>query len=221
MAAASDRPTAEPSGSELTASLVPVGVMLAVMWVLEIVDTVAGGRLDQHGIRPRRLDGLDGIAWSPFLHGGYSHLIANTVPFALLGGAIALGALKRFALVTLIVAVVGGAGTWLTGPANTVHIGASGLVFGYLTYLLTRGLFARNVLYLLGGVVVFMVYGGVLWGVLPAPGISWQGHLFGAIGGVLAAYLLHADRSDQPARTGSGKRKSLIDRLSPPGYEGT
>ena len=198
--------------------------MLAVMWVLEIVDTVAGQRLDTHGIRPRRTDGIDGILWAPFLHGGFGHLIANTIPFALLGGAIALGALKRFALVTAIVAVVGGVGTWLTGPTNTVHIGASGLVFGYLMYLLTRGVFARNLLYLLGGAVVFMVYGGVLWGVLPRPGISWQGHLFGAAGGVLAAYLLHADRGDTPAdadRAGPRKRKGLIDRLSPPGYEGS
>ena len=177
-----------------------MGVMLAVMWVLEIVDTVAGGRLDQHGIRPRRVDGLDGIAWAPFLHGGFGHLIANSLPFAVLGGAIALGAVKRFVLVTLIVAVIGGAGTWLTGQDHSVHIGASGLVFGYLTYLLTRGFFARNVLYILGGIVVFMVYGGVLWGLLPSPGISWQGHLFGAIGGVVAAGILSADaRKGTPA----------------------
>lgn len=213
------RPT-EPSGSRLRASLVPVGVMLAVMWVLEVIDTVAGHRLDQHGIRPRRVDGLDGIAWAPFLHGGFPHLIANTVPFALLGGAIALGALRRFVIVTAVVAVVSGIGTWLTGPDNTVHIGASGLVFGYLTYLLARGVFARSLLYLLGGAVVFMIYGGVLWGVLPSPGISWQGHLFGAIGGVAAAYALHADRDEPDAgrsRAG-GSRRSLIDRLSPPGY---
>ncbi|HWL42112.1 MAG TPA: rhomboid family intramembrane serine protease [Ilumatobacter sp.] len=219
----------EPTGSQLTASLVPVGLMLAAMWVLEIIDTVVGHRLDQHGIRPRRLDGVDGIAWAPFLHGGFGHLIANTLPFAVLGGAIALGALKRFVLVTVIVAVIGGVGTWLTGAANSVHIGASGLVFGFLTYLLTRGLFARNLVYILGGIVVFMVYGGVLWGILPSPGISWQGHLFGAIGGVVAAYALHADReaadsasSGQPGKPGtSSKRKSLIDRLSPPGYEGS
>lgn len=212
----------EQAGSQLTASLMPVGVMLAAMWVLEIVDTVVNHRLDRYGIRPRRLDGLDGIAWAPFLHGGFGHLIANTIPFALLGAAIALGALKRFVLVTLIVAAVSGVGTWLTGPANTVHIGASGLVFGYLTYLLARGLFARNVLYILGGVVVFMVYGGVLWGLLPRPGISWQGHLFGAVGGVVAAYVLHADREATGAARAGGsappKRKSLIDRLSPPGY---
>lgn len=218
---ASARPS-EPSGPRLRASLVPVGAMLAVMWVLEVIDTAAGHRLDQHGIRPRRVDGLDGIAWAPFLHGGFPHLVANTVPFALLGAAIALGALRRFVIVTLVVAAVSGFGTWLSGPDNTVHIGASGLVFGYLTYLLARGVFARSLVYLVGGAIVFMVYGGVLWGVLPSPGISWQGHLFGALGGVLAAYALHAARdepgSDASRPGGRGDRRSLVDRLSPPGY---
>lgn len=210
---------AEPS---IASTLAPVGVMLAVMWVLEIVDTIAGGRLDRFGIEPRDASGLDGIVWAPFLHGGFGHLIANSVPFLLLGAAIAIGALKRFALVTVIVALVGGLGTWLTGPANTVHIGASGLVFGYLTYLLARGVFARSVLYLLGGFIVFMAYGGVLWGLLPAPGISWQGHLFGAIGGVIAAYALHADRAGRAAASSDrAPRKSWLDRLSPPEIEGT
>jgi len=200
-------------------SLYVVFGMLAVMWVLEIIDTVAGGRLDRHGIRPHRLDGLDGIVWAPFLHGGFGHLIANSIPFALLGCAIALGTLKRFVLVTVIVAVISGAGMWLLGSSHEVHIGASGLVFGYLTYLLTRGVFARSIVYILGGVIVFMVYGGVLWGLLPRPGISWQGHLFGAIGGVVAAYALHSDRAPAAATGGGKPGKSWIDRLSPPGYE--
>lgn len=199
------------------ADLTPVVVMLAAMWVLEVVDTVLRHRLDRYGIRPRDAEGLLGIAAAPFLHGGFGHLIANSVPFALLGGIIAIGALQRFLLVSVIVALVSGGGVWLLGAAHSVHIGASGLVFGYLTYLMARGLFARNLLYLLGGVVVFMVYGGVLWGVLPAPGISWEGHLFGAIGGVLAAYLLHTERDPEP--TGERpRRRSLVDRLSPPGY---
>lgn len=201
----------------VTLGLLPVVVMVTIMWALEIIDTVAGGRLDRQGIEPRQLSGLDGIVFAPFLHGGFGHLIANTVPFLLLGGAIALGTTERFIKVTVIVALIGGFGTWLTGPANTVHIGASGLVFGYLTYLMARGVFARNVWYLLGGVVTFMIYGGVLWGLLPAPGISWQGHLFGAIGGVVAAYVLHADR-DGAAVVGADKkpRRTLMERLSPP-----
>ena len=189
-----------PRGLDLIAPVIPVCVIVAVMWVVEVVDPGLGGDLDANGIVPREASGLDGILWFPFLHGGFGHLVANSLPFLLLGGAIALGSLERFAYVTVITMLVCGIGTWLTGPSHTVHIGASGLVFGYLTYLLSRGLFARHLGYLLGGVLVFFLYGGALWGLLPRPGISWQGHLFGALGGILAAWLLHSRREarDEP-----------------------
>jgi membrane associated rhomboid family serine protease len=183
-----------PRGVDLIAPVIPVCALVAVMWFVEIVDTGLGGDLDANGIIPRETVGLDGILWLPFLHGGFGHLIANTLPFLLLGSAIALGSLQRFVYVSLVTMAVCGIGTWLTGPDDTVHIGASGLVFGYLTYLLSRGLFARHLGYLLGGVLVFFVYGGALWGLLPSPGVSWQGHLFGALGGILSAWLLHARR---------------------------
>lgn len=172
----------------------PVLVLLAVMWVVELIDLVTPGSLDRFGIRPRQLDGLVGIVTAPFLHEGFVHLLTNTVPFVLLGGAIALSGPRVFGTVTVVVAVVGGAGTWLFGAAGTVHVGASALVFGYVTYLIARGFFARRVTYVLGGFVVVVLYGGVLWGVVPRPGISWQGHLFGAIGGVVAAAVVHTDR---------------------------
>ncbi len=177
------------------APVAPVLVMATVMWGAEIADVPLDGRLDRFGIRPREVEGLDGVLWAPFLHGGFGHLIANTVPFLVLGGIIALGSPRRFLQVSALVAVIGGLGTWLTGPAGTVHIGASGLVFGYLLYLMARGVFARSAGYLLIGVLVAAVYGGVLWGVLPRPGVSWQGHLFGAVGGVVAAAVLHGERS--------------------------
>lgn len=189
------RPTSRP---DVVTRLIPMGIMTGVMWAQEIVDTAIGWQLDRFGIRPRQIDGLDGIVLSPFLHVSFRHLISNTVPFVLLGGAIALGGIRRFLGVTLVVGLIAGLGTWLTGPSNSIHIGASGVVFGFLTYLMARGFFARSVLYLLGGIVTFLVYGSVLWGVLPSPGISWQGHLFGALGGVAAAWLFHAER-DLPA----------------------
>jgi membrane associated rhomboid family serine protease len=173
----------------------PVAVMLAIMWVEEVIDIPLDGRLDRFGIRPRRINGLDGIVFSPFLHGGFGHLIANTIPFAVLGLLIALSGVGTFVRVTLIVGLLGGLGTWLTGGTNSVHIGASGLVFGYLTYLVVRGFFARKVRYIVGGIVVMALYGGVLWGLLPSPGVSWQGHLFGAIGGIAAAASLHRRRN--------------------------
>jgi membrane associated rhomboid family serine protease len=185
-----------PRVPELVTPVLPVLVMVAVMWISEIVDTGLDGRLDRHGIIPRQGDGLDGILFAPFLHGGFGHLLANTFPFLVLGAAICLGSVSRFAFVTVVTMAVSGVGTWLTGPDHTVHIGASGVVFGFLTYLLSRGLFARKVTYVLGGVLTFLVYGSALWGLLPSPGVSWQGHLFGALGGVVAAWLLHARREE-------------------------
>jgi membrane associated rhomboid family serine protease len=166
--------------------------LAAVMWVVEGVDQVADGRLDAYGIVPRDVDGLDGVAFAPFLHAGWDHLIGNTIPFLLLGFAIALGGLARVATVTVIVALVGGLGTWLVAPANTVHIGASGIVFGYAAYLVARGIYSRSTVQIALGVAVLAVWGTTLLrGLVPEDGISWQGHLFGAIGGVLAARLLH------------------------------
>jgi membrane associated rhomboid family serine protease len=172
--------------------MILVAGMAALMWLVEVVDQVAGGRLDRNGIEPRELDGLDGIVWAPFLHGGFDHLIGNTIPFLLLGFAVALGGVARVILVTAIVAVVGGLGTWLIAPANTVHIGASGIVFGYAAYLVARGVFSRSVAQIALGVVVLVVWGAtLLQGLVPEDGISWQGHLFGAVGGVVAARFLH------------------------------
>jgi membrane associated rhomboid family serine protease len=181
--------------------LVLVGAMAALMWVVEIADVIVGD-LDSHGIRPRDTDGLVGIARAPLLHGGFGHLTGNTVPFLLLGGIIALSGLLRVATVTAIVALVGGLGTWLIAPSYTVHIGASGLVFGYAGYLITRGVYTRRALHLVTGVIVLFIYGGtLLTGFVPTPGISWQGHLFGAIGGVVAAWLLDRRRySPSPSR---------------------
>jgi membrane associated rhomboid family serine protease len=189
--------TSEPATPSRTDSpavrgMILVAGMAALMWLVEVVDQVAGGRLDRNGIEPRELDGLDGIVWAPFLHGGFDHLIGNTIPFLLLGFAVALGGVARVILVTAIVAVVGGLGTWLIAPANTVHIGASGIVFGYAAYLVARGVFSRSVAQIALGVVVLVVWGAtLLQGLVPEDGISWQGHLFGAVGGVVAARFLH------------------------------
>jgi membrane associated rhomboid family serine protease len=190
--------------SPVVRGMAVVAAMAALMWLVEIVDQVAGGRLDRNGIEPREADGLDGIVFAPFLHGGFDHLIGNTIPFLLLGFAIALGGALRVVAVTVIVVIVGGLGTWLVAPANTVHIGASGIVFGYAAYLVARGIFSRSITQIVLGVVVVVIWGTTLLrGLVPEDGISWQGHLFGAIGGVLAAWLLHrrAPRGARPEQT--------------------
>ena len=183
--------------SERERGLLLVAAMAAVMWVVEIVD-LAAGDLDANGIQPRDGDGLVGIALAPFLHGDFGHLIGNTIPFLILGGVIALSGLVRVAAVTMIVAVGGGIGTWLVGPADTVHIGASGVVFGYATYLLARGVYTRRMLHLGTGLLVLALFGTtLLFGLVPTPGVSWQGHLFGAISGVIAARVLDTKREER------------------------
>jgi membrane associated rhomboid family serine protease len=176
-------------------ALILVGAMAAVMWVVEIIDQVTSANLDQYGIKPHEADGLPGIVVAPFLHAGFGHLEGNTVPFLLLGGAVALSGLRKVALATVIIALVGGLGVWLFASSGTDHIGASGLVFGYAGYLIARGFFSRSMVHLVVGVVVIGVYGTtLLFGVAPRDGISWQGHVFGAVGGVVAARVLDARR---------------------------
>ena len=184
-----------------TGGYILVAAMAAVMWLVEVYDA-AGGDPDSAGIRPRDPDGLVGVAVSPFLHGSWGHLIGNTIPFLILGFGIAIGGLARVAAVTGIVAAVGGLGTWLTAPSNSLVIGASGVIFGYATYLIARGVYTRRGLHLVGGLVVLAVYGTtLLFGLVPTPGVSWQAHLFGAVGGVVAARVLHRNRAALPART--------------------
>ena len=196
MATTVDAPRTRSLSDDRVRGLVFVGAMTAVMWVVEVIDA-AGAHLDANGIHPRDPGTLPDIAFAPFLHAGWGHLIGNTVPFLVLGGAIALSGLARIAAVTVIVALVGGLGTWLIGPAHTNHIGASGLVFGFAAYLIARGIFSRRPLHLVAGVGVIAVYGATLaFSLVPHPGISWQGHLFGAVGGLVAARAL--DRTRRP-----------------------
>lgn len=184
--------------AEPRSGVVGVGVLLATQWVSETVDVVADHRLDAYGVRPHQLVGLRGIVFAPFLHAGFGHLIGNTIPFAVLGVLIGLGGLRQLLTVTIIVAVISGLGVWVFGSSGEVHIGASGVVFGYLAFLLVRGFFARSIRHILLGAVVGIMYGGLLWGVLPtAQGVSWQGHLFGVVGGVAAAKLLSLRREGQ------------------------
>src|SRR4051812_3626293 len=185
-----------PGLSDRQKGLVLVAVLAAVMWIVEIIDQIDGGSLEQYGIKPHDTDGLVGIATAPFLHAGFGHLISNTVPFLVLGATIALSGLARVVWATLIIIVVGGLGTWLIAPSGSDHIGASGVVFGYAAFLIARGIFSRNLLHLGVGLLVIGLYGAsLLSSLVPRDGISWQGHLFGAIGGIVAALVL--DRRDR------------------------
>ena len=178
---------------------------VALLYVAELVDQLSGHRLDENGIRPLEADGLWGVLFAPLLHANWSHLMANTGPALVLGFLVTLAGLSRFVWATAIVWILGGLGTWLIGDMGspcgpTDHIGASGLIFGWLTFLLVFGFFTRSAWQIVIGIVVLFLYGGVLWGAVPVlnvcGGVSWQGHLCGGLAGVVAAYLL-----SKPERT--------------------
>ena len=170
-------------------------LFVGALYVVELLDQLSGSRLQQAGgLEPREDQGLDGVVFAPVLHGTWGHLIANTVPLVVFGFLLLLAGARRWLAVTALVWVVGGVGVWFTGGAGTIHVGASVLVFGWLCYLLLRGVFSRHAGQLAMGLLLLLLYGGVLWGVLPGqPGVSWQGHLFGALGGGLAAWWFGRD----------------------------
>lgn len=194
-------------------ALAAVAALVAGIWLLELLSFyIGGGRhsqaLEQLGILPRRLSELSDIFTAPFVHKNFDHVMANTVPLAVLGALTALRGLWRLAVVSLIVIVVGGLGAWLISPPFANTLGASILVFGYFGYLLAHGFIDRSPMALVIAVLVAVLYGSMIVLVLPVqPEISWQGHLFGLLGGVLAAWLLRrgGPTSWQPAQ-GTGGR---------------
>jgi membrane associated rhomboid family serine protease len=181
-------------GGALGSTIVMI-LLLSVMWALEVIDYIDNGALDRYGIIAHEPDGLPGILFAPFLHAGFAHLMANSVPLLILGFLAAIRGLGRFAAASLMIILISGAGVWLTSPPNTVTVGASGLVFGYFGYVVARGFFDRRALDIVLGVVVAVLYYSILWGALPSEqGVSWQGHLFGLIGGIVAAWFLRRRR---------------------------
>ncbi|MER7505546.1 rhomboid family intramembrane serine protease [Nonomuraea pusilla] len=182
----------------LSAIVIMVGV-LAVMWGVEVVDYLDDGALDREfGIVGLNPDGLVGILFAPFLHVGFGHLMANSLPLLVLGFLAAVRGVRKFLWASLIIILIGGLGTWLTSP-GVITVGASGLVFGYFGFVLARGLFDRRLVDILIGIGVAVAYYSILWGLLPnQQGISWQGHLFGLIGGVAAAWALRRRPAASP-----------------------
>ena len=205
-------PAAKRGGSLVPARVKPavitVGSFGLLLVVVQIVNSLLSYRLNAHyGIVSRSLHGLIGVLTAPLLHAGWPHLLSNLVPLLIFGLLIMLGSVRQFVAVTAMVWLLSGLGVWAFGPSDAVTIGASGLVFGWLAYLVTRGVFTRNIGQIVVGVVLLVIWGGVFWtGIVKVAvadltnvvAISWQGHLFGAIGGVLAAFLVA--RADGPRR---------------------
>ena len=181
------------SASDLATQAKIIGGLLTLMWVLELVDQVLlRHRLDRFGIMPRTQIGLRGILFAPLLHGTWQHLMANTLPFAILGWLTLLRGATEFTIATAVTWLVSGAGVWLFAAPRTMHIGASSIIFGYFGFLLSRSYFEQELFSAAVSVVVALLYGPLIWGILPSRrrGISWQGHLFGFVGGILTARYL-------------------------------
>ena len=186
-------PSGGRSGSSpFVRSAVVMAALLGLLYVLEALDSLSGHALDAYGVRARDVDGLPEIFTAPLLHAGWDHLLGNSLPFFGFGLLVLLGGVARWVVSSLVSVVSSGLAAWALTPAGTVVLGASGLIFGWFTYLLARGIWTRRPGQVALAVVILLVYGGLLWGVLPGrPGISWQAHLGGAVGGVLAARLIH------------------------------
>jgi membrane associated rhomboid family serine protease len=175
-----------------TGALITMCVLGALLWGIQIVNAADDYDLDRFGLQPREVDGLWGVVTMPFLHGSYAHMFSNTVPLIAIGWLLLLSGIRIWMIVTAIVVVGGGLLTWLVAPHGII-VGASGMIFGWLGYLLARAYFSRKIKWILTAVVVLTFFGSFLFGIVPSlkSGVSWQAHLCGFLAGVAAGALLH------------------------------
>ena len=221
MTAADFRPESTRFGTDafyaaIGRAFVAMCAFVPVLFVVELVDMQLDHRLDwAGGIKPRVINGLDGILFAPLLHAGFAHLLANSVPLILMGTFVLADGAKRFLLSTALIAAVSGLGVWFLGPADSLTVGASGVIFGYLGVLLMRGLVERSWWNIAVGVLIALLYGWQLIGVLPTDErISWQAHLFGFIGGLIAAVVFRRRRPREPREPREPGRRAVRERLA-------
>ena len=221
MTAADFRPESTRFGTDafyaaIGRAFVAMCMFVPVLFVIELVDMQLDHRLDwAGGIKPRVITGLDGILFAPLLHAGFAHLLANSVPLILMGTFVLADGAKRFLLSTALIAAVSGLGVWFLGPADSLTVGASGVIFGYLGVLLMRGLVERSWWNIAVCVLIALLYGWQLIGVLPTDErISWQAHLFGFIGGLIAAVVFRRRRPREPREPREPGRRAVRERLA-------
>ncbi|MGI5356737.1 rhomboid family intramembrane serine protease [Streptomyces sp. CA-252508] len=183
--------TGRTGAGRVKAAAALMGAWVALLWLLEGVDLLTGHALDTYGVSPREVAELRDLVPAAFLHFGFGHVAANTVPLLVFGFLAALGGVRRFLAVAALIVVVDGLGVWLVSPAYSVTAGASGLIFGLFGYLLVRGFVDRKPADVVVGLLIGAVWGGtILLGITPTQsGVSWQGHLFGLLAGVAAAFV--------------------------------
>ncbi len=180
----------------LSKPMTQIGSFVLLLWGIEIINTLTGHRLNQFGINPASAIPLPGILLAPLLHNGIMHVLLNTLPFAIMAWLIALSGIKRLVQVSLFIVVVSGLGVWFFGRSG-YHVGISGVIFGYLGYLVALGLFTRHFGHLAISIITFISYGGLIFGILPhARHISWEAHLMGLLAGVAMAWLVANGRHE-------------------------
>ena len=174
-------------------AILVMAVFGAALWVIQIVNAADNQGLNRFGLKPRHVDGLWGILTQPFLHESYSHLLSNTAPVVFIGWVLLLSGVRVWLFVTVAVVILGDAATWLVAPGNEVIVGASGMVFGWMGYLLARAYFSRKIRWILTAVALLVFFGGLLGSLLPAADthVSWQSHVCGFAAGVFVGWLLH------------------------------
>ena len=192
---AADEPRSEPpfDPESWTGALLVMCSIGALLWIVQLVNASDHYDLDRFGLKPRDVSGLWGIVTMPFLHASYGHIFSNTIPLVLIGWVLLLSGLRTWATVTALVVIGGGILTWLVAPGHSVIVGASGMIFGWLGYLLARAYFSRSFKWILVAVLVLVFFGGLLFGLFPTlnSSVSWQAHVCGFAAGVGAGALLH------------------------------
>lgn len=173
-------------GGNIWESFKTVLAIVILLWVILVIGFFLP--IENLGIRPRTVAGLVGILFAPFIHSGFNHLIANSISLLILGSIFLTMERKLSFVLLLQIILIGGFGTWLIGRSDYNHIGASGVIYGILGYLLTMGIFSRNIKALIVSIIVFILYGGAIWGIFPTQGfVSWESHLCGFIAGIITA----------------------------------
>ena len=184
-------------------AFVAMCAFVPVLFLIQLFNQLSDDRLSRDGgLRPHHIEGLDGIVFAPFLHASFDHVLSNSIPLILLGTFVLAAGGTRFWLTTIFIAVVAGVGVWFLGSGDTIVVGASGVIFGYLGVILMRGVVERSWWHIAVGLLIGLLYGWQLFGVLPGdPGVSWQGHLCGFVAGLIAAVLFRRRRPRPIDRT--------------------
>lgn len=160
--------------------------LVACIWLVFVVNALIPVDLLVYGILPRQWDRIYGVLFWPFLHANLSHIGNNTVTLVIFGAIISLrNSSREFLILSFMITLYAGLGVWLLGRPE-LHVGASGLVFGYFGYIMTRGIYDGRISSILISTAVMLLFGGMIWGILPTDAqISWEGHLFGFLSGVV------------------------------------